>query len=215
MGMWRAGCGANSHVRFGGRARETDRLEGRHRALVRPYENAVVLCVDEKTLDRTAPILPMRPGLPARATHDYVRHGTTSLFAALEVANGRVTDACYDRHTNAEFLDFLKLVAKTYPQVKLHIVADNYATHKHPNVKAWLARNPRITMHFTPTSGSWLNMVEIFFARHHPASDPPRNVQLRQRPHRRHRRVHRRLERTLPPIHLDQNTRRNPDQGPP
>jgi len=93
MGMWRAGCGANSHVRFGGRARETDRLEGRHRALVRPYENAVVVCVDEKTqvqaLDRTAPILPMRPGLPAKATHDYVRHGTTSLFAALEVANGK------------------------------------------------------------------------------------------------------------------------------
>jgi transposase len=105
----------------------------------------------------------MRPGLPAKATHDYVRHGTTSLFAALEVATGKVTDACYDQHTNAEFLDFLKLVAKTYPRVKLHIVADNYATHKHPNVKAWLERNPRITMHFTPTSGSWLNMVEIFF----------------------------------------------------
>ncbi len=167
MGMWRAGCGANSHVRFGGRARETDRLEGRHRALVRPYEKAVVLCVDEKAqvqaLDRTSPILPMRPGLPAKATHYYIRHGTTSRFAALEVATGKVTDACYDKHTNAEFLDFLKLVAKTYPRVKLHIVADNYATHKHPNVKAWLARNPRITMHFTPTSGSWLNMVEIFF----------------------------------------------------
>jgi transposase len=132
-----------------------------------PPDKAVVLCIDEKTqvqaLDRTSPILPMRPGLPAKATHDYIRHGTTSLFAALEVATGKVTDACYDRHTNAEFLDFLKLVAKTYPRVKLHIVADNYATHKHPNVKAWLARNPRITMHFTPTSGSWLNMVEIFF----------------------------------------------------
>jgi transposase len=132
-----------------------------------PPEKAVVVCVDEKTqvqaLDRTAPILPMRAGLPEKATHDYVRHGTTSLFAALEVATGKVTDKCYDRHTNVEFLDFLKLVAKTYPRVPLHVVADNYATHKHPNVTAWLARNPRITMHFTPTSGSWLNMVEIFF----------------------------------------------------
>ena len=132
-----------------------------------PPANAVVVCVDEKTqvqaLDRTAPILPMRAGLPEKATHDYIRHGTTSLFAALEVATGKVTDACYQRHTNVEFLDFLKIVAKAYPRVKLHVVADNYATHKHPAVKAWLARNPRITMHFTPTSGSWLNMIEIFF----------------------------------------------------
>src|SRR5690242_4713713 len=132
-----------------------------------PPEKAVVLSVDEKSqiqaLDRTAPILPMRPGLPEKATHDYVRHGTTTLFAALEVATGKVTDACYPRHRHTEFLRFLKQVAKTYPRVKLHIVADNYATHTHPAVQAWLARNPRITMHFTPTSGSWLNMVEIFF----------------------------------------------------
>ena len=132
-----------------------------------PPEKAVVVCVDEKTqiqaLDRTAPILPLRPGLPEKATSDYVRHGTTSLFAALEVATGKVTDACYPRHTHAEFLDFLKLVAKAHPRVKLHVVADNYATHKHPKVKAWLQRNPRITMHFTPTSGSWMNLVEIFF----------------------------------------------------
>ena len=126
-----------------------------------------MVCIDEKTqiqaLDRTAPILPMRAGLPEKATHDYLRHGTTSLFAALEVATGTVTDACYQRHTHAEFLDFLKLVAKAYPRVKLHVVADNYATHKHPKVKHWLAKNPRIIMHFTPTSGSWMNMVEIFF----------------------------------------------------
>jgi hypothetical protein len=106
----------------------------------------VVVCIDEKTqvqaLDRTAPILPMRPGLPEKATHDYVRHGTTSLFAALEVATGKVTDACYDRHTNVEFLDFLKLVAKTYPRVKLHVVADNYATHKHPAVQAVAGQAP-------------------------------------------------------------------------
>ncbi len=132
-----------------------------------PPERAVVLCVDEKTqiqaLDRTAPILPLRPGLPEKVTHDYKRNGITSLFAALEVATGKVTDACYQRHTHAEFLDFLKLVAKAYPRVKLHVVADNYATHKHPKVRAWLGSNPRITMHNTATSGSWLNMVEIFF----------------------------------------------------
>jgi transposase len=116
-----------------------------------------------QALDRTRPILPMRPGLPEKATHDYVRHGTTTLFAALEVATGKVTDACYPRHRHTEFLRFLKQVAKAYPRVELHIVADNYATHKHPAVQAWLAKNPRITMHFTPTSGSWLNMVEIFF----------------------------------------------------
>jgi transposase len=134
---------------------------------VNPPEKAVVLCIDEKSqiqaLDRTAPILPIRPGLPEKATHDYVRHGTTTLFAALEVATGRVEQACLPRHRHQEFLRFLKQVAKAYPRRKLHIVCDNYATHKHPAVTAWLARNPRITMHFTPTSGSWLNMVEIFF----------------------------------------------------
>jgi transposase len=132
-----------------------------------PPDKAVVLSIDEKSqiqaLDRTAPILPMRPGLPEKATHDYVRHGTTTLFAALEVATGKVTDACYPRHRHEEFLRFLKQIAKAYPRVKLHIVCDNYATHKHPNVQAWLAKHPRITLHFTPTSGSWLNLVEIFF----------------------------------------------------
>ena len=132
-----------------------------------PPDKAIVLCIDEKSqvqaLDRTAPILPLRPGIPEKQTHDYVRHGTTTLFAALEVATGKVTDACYPRHRNEEFLRFLGQVAKAYPRVKLHIVVDNYATHKHPNVAAWLARNKRITLHFTPTSGSWLNMVEIFF----------------------------------------------------
>jgi transposase len=132
-----------------------------------PPQNAIVLSLDEKSqvqaLDRTAPILPLRPGIPEKRTHDYVRHGTTTLFAALEVATGKVLDACYPRHRHQEFLRFLRQVAKAYPRVPLHIVCDNYATHKHPNVRAWLDRNPRITLHFTPTSGSWLNMVEIFF----------------------------------------------------
>ena len=113
--------------------------------------------------NRTAPILPLRPGLPERATHDYKRNGTTTLFAALEVATGKVTDQCYDRHGKAEFLDFLKQVAKAYPRRELHVVLDNYHTHKHDDIKAWLAKHPRVTLHFTPTSGSWLNLVEVFF----------------------------------------------------
>ncbi|MDI5982265.1 IS630 family transposase [Amycolatopsis magusensis] len=132
-----------------------------------PPEKALVLCVDEKSqiqaLNRTAPMLPLRPGLPEKATHDYQRNGTTTLFAALEIATGKVTDQCYDRHGKAEFLDFLKKVAKAYPRRELHVVLDNYHTHKHAEVKNWLARNPRITLHFTPTSGSWLNLVEVFF----------------------------------------------------
>ena len=132
-----------------------------------PPEKAVVVCIDEKSqiqaLDRTAPILPIMPGVPEKQTHDYIRNGTTTLFAALEVATGRVEQLCLPRHRHQEFLRFLRQVAKAYPRVKLHVVCDNYATHKHPAVKAWLARNPRITLHFTPTSGSWLNMVEIFF----------------------------------------------------
>jgi transposase len=132
-----------------------------------PPERAVVLSIDEKSqiqaLDRTAPILPLRPGLAERRTHDYVRHGTTTLFAALEVATGKVTDRCFDRHRHIEFLAFCKQVAKAYPRRELHLVLDNYGTHKHPRVRAWLARNPRIHLHFTPTSASWMNLVEIFF----------------------------------------------------
>lgn len=127
----------------------------------------MVLCVDEKSqiqaLNRTAPMLPLRPGLPEKATHDYQRNGTTTLFAALEMATGKVTDQCCDRHGKAEFLDFLKKVAEACPRRELHVVLDNYHTHKHAEVKYWLARNPRITLHFTPTSGSWLNLVEVFF----------------------------------------------------
>ena len=128
-----------------------------------PPDKAVVLSVDEKSqiqaIDRTAPILPLRPGLPEKATHDYLRHGTTTLFAALDVATGKITDACYPRHRHEEFLGFLKHVGKAHPRVPLHIVCDNYATHKHPAVQAWLAKNPRITLHFTPTSGSWLTAI--------------------------------------------------------
>jgi transposase len=146
-------------------------LEAKVRDVVGLYLNppakAIVLCVDEKSqiqaLDRTAPILPLRAGLPEKATHDYKRNGTTTLFAALELATGKVTDACYDRHGKAEFLAFLNKVARSYPRRELHVVVDNYHTHKHAEVDAWLTRHPRITLHFTPTSGSWLNLVEAFF----------------------------------------------------
>jgi transposase len=134
---------------------------------LQPPENAIVLCVDEKSqiqaLNRTAPILPLRPGLPEKATHDYKRNGTAALFAALDVATGRITEECYHRHRKAEFLDFLRQVAAAYPDEELHVVLDNYHTHKHADITRWLQDHPRITLHFTPTSGSWLNLVEVFF----------------------------------------------------
>lgn len=132
-----------------------------------PPENAIVLCVDEKSqiqaLERTAPGQPMQPGKPAARTHDYIRHGTSTLFAALEIATGHVTAACKPRHRRQEFLAFLKQVARAYPSQELHLVMDNYAVHKTPEVKSWLAANPRFHVHFTPTSASWLNLVEVWF----------------------------------------------------
>ena len=133
-----------------------------------PPENAVVLCVDEKSqiqaLDRTAPILPMQPGLAERRSHDYVRHGTSTLFAALEIATGQVTAACKPRHRHQEFLGFLRQVTRAYPAGQLHLVMDNYAAHKHPAVTAWLTANPRVVCHFTPTHASWMNLVEVWFS---------------------------------------------------
>ena len=134
-----------------------------------PPDHAVVLCVDEKSqvqaLDRTRPVLPLRPGVPERQTHDYIRHGTTSLFAALEVATGKVIGKCQRRHRSREFLKFLQQVDRQLPApTDVHIVMDNYGTHKTPSVKRWFARHPRYHVHFTPTSASWLNQVERFFA---------------------------------------------------
>ena len=132
-----------------------------------PPENAVVLCVDEKSqiqaLDRTAPMLPMQPGLPERRTHDYLRHGTTTLFAALEIATGKVTATCQPRHRHQEFGRFLRQVARAYPDGELHLVMDNYAAHKRIEIRDWLAANPRVHVHFTPTSASWMNLVEVWF----------------------------------------------------
>ena len=133
-----------------------------------PPQNAVVLCVDEKSqiqaLDRTAPVLPMQPHLIERRSHDYVRHGTTTLFAALEIATGHVTAACKPRHRRQEFLAFLRQVARAYPTGELHLVMDNYAAHKTAEVGAWLEANPRVVVHFTPTHASWMNLVEVWFS---------------------------------------------------
>jgi transposase len=134
-----------------------------------PPDDALVLCVDEKSqiqaLDRTAPCLPMLATTPARMTHDYVRNGTTSLFAALDLASGSVIAQHYRRHRHQEFLRFLKLIDAAVPDgLELHLVLDNYATHKTPEIHRWLLRHPRFHLHFTPTSSSWLNLVERWFA---------------------------------------------------
>ena len=134
-----------------------------------PPENALVLCVDEKSqiqaLDHTAPILPMLPTTPARMTHDYVRNGTTSLFAAFDLASGSVIAQPCRRHRHQEFLRFLKLIDAAVPKdLDLHLVLDNYATHKTPAIHQWLLRHPRFYLHFTPTSSSWMNLVERWFA---------------------------------------------------
>ena len=135
---------------------------------LRPPTNAVVLSMDEKTqiqaLSRTQPLLPLRPGLPARRTHDYRRNGLTSLYAAFNVASGQVLGACHDRHTAVEFLDFLTVVHRRYRRRDLHVILDNSSTHSTPTIRAWLEAHPRVQFHFTPTGASWLNLVEVWFS---------------------------------------------------
>lgn len=133
-----------------------------------PPDQAVVLCMDEKSqvqaLDRTQPSLPMKKGRAGTMTHDYKRHGTTTLFAALNVLTGVVIGRCLPRHRNTEFLKFLRIIDREVPTgLQIHMICDNYGTHKHPNVKAWLAKHARFHLHFTPTSSSWLNLVERWF----------------------------------------------------
>jgi transposase len=134
-----------------------------------PPDKSIVFCVDEKSqiqaLERTQPLLPLRPGMPARQTHDYQRHGTTTLFAALNMLDGKVIGDCMPRHRHQEFIRFLQLIdTKTPLDLSLHLIVDNYGTHKHPKVQKWLKRHPRFHMHFIPTSSSWVNMVERWFA---------------------------------------------------
>jgi transposase len=162
-----------------------------------PPERALVFCVDEKSqiqaLDRSQPVLPMMPGVPERATHDYVRAGTTTLFAALEVATGRVIGSLHRRHRAEEFKKFLIKLDKEVPAgLDVHLICDNYATHKTPAIKKWLLAHPRFHLHFTPTGSSWLNLVERWFAE-------LTNKQIRRGVHRSARRWRRTSAPGLPP----------------
>ena len=168
---WRA-AGLKPHIVRGFKVSRdpnfVEKLEDIVGLYMSPPEHALVLCCDEKSrvqaLDRTQPGLPLKKGRAATMTHDYKRNGTTTLFAALNVLDGQVIGQCQQRHTHAEWLKFLKQIDRETPKDKtLHLIADNYATHKHPIVQEWLAKHSRFHMHFTPTSASWLNMVERFF----------------------------------------------------
>jgi transposase len=168
---WRA-TGLKPHVVRGFKVSRdpnfVEKLEDIVGLYMSPPEHALVLCCDEKSqvqaLDRTQPGLPLKKGRAETMTHDYKRNGTTTLFAALNVLDGQVIGQCQQRHTHAEWLKFLKKIDRETPKDKtLHLIADNYATHKHPTVQEWLVKHPRFVMHFTPTSASWLNMVERFF----------------------------------------------------
>jgi transposase len=146
----------------------TEKLEDVVGLYLNPPEHAIVLSVDEKSqiqaLDRTQPGLPMKKGRGATMTHDYKRHGTTTLFAALNTLDGKVLSQCRDRHTHEDWIAFLRLIDRQTPSDKqIHVIADNYSAHKHPNVQRWLNRHKRFHVHYTPTSSSWLNMVERFF----------------------------------------------------
>ena len=148
----------NVHVRFGRRLGETDRPKGRNRAPSRPNSQI-------QALDRSAPVLPLMPGVPERHTHDYVRNGITNLYAALDVASGQVISDMTPRHRAEEFRRFLNLIDRSVPaHLDVHVVLDNSSTHKTPAIRTWLAAHPRFVVHFTPTSSSWLNLVERWFS---------------------------------------------------
>src|SRR4051794_8398333 len=182
-----------------------------------PPEVAVVLCVDEKSqvqaLQRSQPAFPMMPGMPERRTHDYLRHGTTTLFAAMDVADGTVITSLHRRHRATEFKKFLaKIDAEVPGDLGIHLICDNYGTHKHPIIKTWLERHPRVHLHFTPTYSSWLNLVERFFgyvtADLLQRSDPPQ----RPSPRSRHPQVGHDMERGPQGLRMDQNRRTDPRQ---
>ena len=170
-----------------------------------------IITPDNQALDRTAPVLPMMPGMPERRTHDYVRNGTTTLFAALDIATGLVISELHRQHRAAEFKKFLATIDRQVPAgLEIHIVADNYATHKTPAIQAWLAAHPRIHMHFTPTSSSWLNQVERWFGELTAKMLRRGAHTVRAGPRSRHPGLDRQLEQRPTAIHLDQNRRPDP-----
>jgi len=183
-----------------------------------PPEHALVMSVDEKSqiqaLDRTQPGLPMKRGRCGTMTHDYKRHGTTTLFAALDVLEGRVIGRCMARHRHQEFIRFLdKINRETTADRELHLIIDNYATHKHPKVRAWLERHKRFHFHFTPTSASWLNAVEGFFAEADPATAQARRFQGHRRSPGGHQPIPRRDQCRSQALHLDRRSRRHHQKG--
>ncbi len=156
----------------------------------------------------------MKKGRAGTMTHDYKRHGTTTLFAALNVATGEVVGECFDRHRHDEFLVFLKKLDRQAPRdLDLHLIVDNYATHKHPDVQAWLAKHPRVHLHFTPTSASWLNLVERFFAEITQQPYPPRRLQERRRTGDGDQRLPRPPQPSATALCLDRVRRQDPRQG--
>ena len=185
-----------------------------------PPDRALVLCVDEKSqiqaLDRTRPLLPMRPGTSGTATHDYLRHGTTSLFAALDTRTGKVIGRCHQRHRAVEFRKFLDTIEAEVPaDLDVHLIADNYATHKTALIRNWFAKRPRFHMHFTPTSASWLNLVELLVRSDTEKQSAPRRASEQSRTFRLHP-SYRYLDvtngRPRPGICLDQDRGPNPGQ---
>ena len=182
-----------------------------------PPDKALVFCVDEKSqiqaLDRTQPGLPLKRGRCGTMTHDYVRHGTTTLFAALNVLEGTVIGECFNRHRHEEFLKFLRQVDRQTPSgLDLHLIVDNYATHKHPSVKGWIEKHPRFHLHFIPTSSSWLNLVERWFAEI-TRKRIRRGVQERRRSHPSHPTLYRSQQHQSKTLRLDQTRRPNPRKG--
>ena len=183
-----------------------------------PPDNARVICVDEKSqcqaLERTQPMLPMGFGHVEGATHDYKRHGTTTLFAALNVLNGAVLAACKPRHRHQEFLSFLREIDQAVPaELDVHCIVDNYATHSHPKTKAWLASRPRWHMHFIPTYSSWLNQVERFFSLITGQGHPTRLVHQRQAARAAHRSLRHGVQHELPALQVDRLRRFDPREA--
>ena len=179
-----------------------------------PPERAVVVCVDEKTgiqaLDRTQPILPMRPGQVERRTHDYVRHGITDLFAALNIATGEVVSTTRRRHRAEEFKSFLSEIDKSVPaELDIHVVLDNSSTHKTEAVRNWLLRHPRFHLHFTPTSSSWLNLVWALVRRAHTTAAQTLGTPQRESARVRPQGMDRNLERESSPVRLEEDGRRD------
>ena len=182
-----------------------------------PPDHALVFCVDEKSqiqaLDRTQPLLPLRPGQVERRTHDYKRHGTTSLFAALELKTSRVIGQLHRRHRSSEFRQFLDVIETNVPaELEAHIIMDNYGTHKTALIRNWFAKRPRFHVHFTPTYGSWINLVERWFAEITNQANSTRRVPQRERTGSGHPRLHRGAQRKSQTLRLDQNGGSNPGQ---